>query len=139
MKLIVCSAFAAAALAFAAVPEAQSPAPGPVTFTRDVAPIFQRACQNCHRPGSIAPMSLLTYEDARPWAKSIRARVSHHEMPPWFIDRSVGIQQFKEDPSLRDDEIETIVNWVDAGAPKGDMKDMPPPVQLADLDTWRIG
>jgi hypothetical protein len=102
-------------------------------------PILQRSCQNCHRPGSIAPMSLLTYEDARPWAKSIRARVSHRDMPPWDIDRTVGIQQFKEDPSLSDEEISTIVNWVDGDAPRGDMADLPPPRQFADLNTWRIG
>src|ERR1700681_3346033 len=87
---------------------AQQPAKGQVTFTKDVAPILQRSCQNCHRPGSIAPMSLLTYEDARPWAKSIRARVSHGDMPPWDIDRTVGIQQFKDDPSLSDEDIATI-------------------------------
>src|SRR2546421_12321258 len=115
MKLIVCSAFAAAALAFTAVPEAQSPAPGQVTFTKDVAPIFQRACQNCHRPGAIAPMPLLTYQDARPWARSIKEKVLRREMPPWHIDRNVGIAKFKGDPSLSDAEIATIASWVDHG------------------------
>src|ERR1700712_2296707 len=89
------------------------------TFSKDVAPILQRACQNCHRPGSVAPMSLLTYEDARPWARSIRQRVSAREMPPWYIDRTVGVQKFKDDPSLTDDEIKTIATWVDGGAPGG--------------------
>src|SRR4029079_17940512 len=75
---------------------AQSASP---TFAKDVAPILQRSCQQCHRPGSIAPMSLLTYEEARPWARSIKARVAAREMPPWFIDRNIGIQKFKNDIS----------------------------------------
>src|SRR5438477_12625923 len=95
-----------------------------VTFTKDVAPILQRACQNCHRPGQMAPMPLLTYQDARPWARSIKQRVLDREMPPWGVDPHVGIQRFKNDPSLRDDEIETIVKWVDAGAPMGNAADM---------------
>src|SRR5438093_1207753 len=79
---------------------AREAAKEPVTFTKDVAPILQKACQNCHRPNAIAPMSLLTYEEARPWASSIKAKVSRREMPPWFIDRTVGIQSFKNDTSL---------------------------------------
>jgi hypothetical protein len=90
-----------------------------VTFTKDVAPILQKSCQNCHRAGSIAPMSLLTYEDARPWAKSIRQRVEARQMPPWHVDRTVGIRQFKDDPSLSDKEIATLVAWADSGAPRG--------------------
>src|SRR3989449_4337689 len=89
-----------------------------VTFTKDVAPILQKSCQNCHRPGSIAPMSLLTYEDARPWARSIKTKVTAREMPPWHIDRNIGLTRFKDDPSLTDAEIATIAAWVDAGAPK---------------------
>src|SRR5438128_3051816 len=91
-----------------------------VTFTKDIAPILQRSCQNCHRPDSVAPMSLTTYDAARPWARSIKQKVSQREMPPWFIDRRIGIQKFKEDPSLSDDEIALIVKWVDSGAPQGD-------------------
>ena len=91
----------------------------PVTFTKDVAPIFQQNCQGCHRPGSIAPMSLLTYEDARPWARSIKNQVILRQMPPWFIDKSVGVQHFSNDRSLADRDIATIVAWVDAGAPQG--------------------
>src|SRR5258707_8440342 len=94
-------------------------------FTRDIAPIFQEKCQACHRPDSMAPMSLMTYTEARPWARSIKARVGDRQMPPWQIDRTVGIQKFKNDRSLTDDQIETIVRWVDAGAPQGDPKDMP--------------
>jgi len=96
-----------------------------VTFSKDVAPILQAKCVNCHEPGSIAPMSLRTYEDARPWARSIKQRVSTRQMPPWHINKSVGVQQFKNDLSLTDDQIETIVAWVDQGAPQGDPKDMP--------------
>src|SRR2546423_2596139 len=84
----------------------------PPTFTKDVAPIFQDKCESCHRPGSIAPMSLVTYEEARPWARSIKARVSARQMPPWHIDRTVGIQHFQNDRSLSDDQIDTIVRWV---------------------------
>src|SRR5437879_2386607 len=92
---------------------AQGPGvPSAVTFTRDVAPILQKSCQNCHRPGSIAPMSLLTYEDARPWARSIKTKVTAREMPPWHIDRNIGLTKFKDDPSLTDAEIATIVAWV---------------------------
>src|SRR5437764_7105767 len=84
---------------------------GQVTFTKDVAPILQRSCQVCHRPGSIAPMSLLTYEEARPWARAIKAQVSSRFMPPWTLDKTVGVQHFKGDRSLKDEEIATLVNW----------------------------
>jgi hypothetical protein len=111
----------------------------PVTFSKDVAPILQRACQNCHRPGSIAPMSLLTYNEARPWARSIKTKVALRQMPPWHIDRNVGVNKFKDDPSLSDEEIATISAWVDAGSPEGNPADMPPPRQFTDLDKWHIG
>ena len=114
------------------------PAPKPVTFTRDVAPIFQDKCQVCHRPDSIAPMSFLTYEETRPWAKSIKERVATRQMPPWHIDKSVGIQRFKNDRSLSDEQIATVVRWVDAGAPKGDPKDMPAPVRWPSEETWNF-
>lgn len=95
------------------------------TFTKDVAPIFQEKCEACHRPDSIAPMSLVTYAESRPWARSIKARVAERQMPPWHIDKTVGITKFKNDRSLSDEQIDTIVRWVDAGAPQGDPKDMP--------------
>ena len=109
------------------------------TFTKDVAPILQRSCVACHRAGEMAPMPLMTYEDARPWARAIKTRVSAREMPPWHIDRNIGLQQFKDDPSLSDDEIATIVKWVDAGAPRGNPADMPAPRQFADSAKWQIG
>src|SRR5258705_3152301 len=117
---------------------ADSVASAPVTFTKDVAPILQRSCQNCHRPGSIAPMSLLTYKDARPWARSIKEKVVRRQMPPWHIDRTVGINKFKDDPSLSEKEIATISNWVDQGALEGNPADMPPPRQFEDVDKWHI-
>ena len=92
-------------------------AQGQVTFTTDVAPILQEKCQSCHRPDTFAPMSLLTYEEARPWAKSIRQKVVAREMPPWYIDKTVGIRHFSNDVSLTDLEIATIAKWVDSGAP----------------------
>ncbi len=113
------------------------PAGKPVTFAKDVAPILQEKCQDCHRKNSMAPMSLITYEETRPWAKSIRQRVIARQMPPWHIDRTVGVQQFKNDMSLSDAQIDTIVRWVDAGAPLGDLKDMPPPKQWSDDNEWK--
>jgi len=124
-----------------AVAAAQQPASGErqVTFTKDVAPLLQRSCVTCHRVGEMAPMSLMTYEDARPWARAIKQRVAAREMPPWHIDRAIGLQKFKNDPSLTDEEIATIVKWVDNGAPQGDPRDMPPPRQFADASQWQIG
>lgn len=108
-----------------------------VTFTKDIAPILQAKCQDCHQPNSVAPMSLITYEETRPWAKSIRERVVTHQMPPWHIDKSVGIQKFKNDISLTDAQVNTIVRWVDDGAPQGDPKDMPAPKPLNTDNVWK--
>jgi hypothetical protein len=115
-----------------------APAEGPAnpTFTRDVAPIFQEKCEACHRPDSMAPMSLMTYEDVRPWIRSIRSRVEGRQMPPWSIDKTIGIQEFKNDRSLSDDQIATIVRWIDNGFPKGDMKDMPAPKTWPEDQGW---
>jgi hypothetical protein len=110
-----------------------------VTFAKDIAPILQKSCQGCHRPNQMAPMSLMTYQEVRPWAKSIKQRVVERQMPPWGIDPHVGIQSFKNDPSLREDEIEKIAKWVDAGAPQGNLADMPKPREWDDSDRWHIG
>jgi len=110
----------------------------PVTFTKDIAPIFQAKCQDCHRPGTAAPMSLITYEEARPWAKSIKSRVVTRNMPPWHIDPTVGIQKFKNDMSLSEDQIAKISRWVDSGAPMGDPKDMPVARVFPSDDTWQL-
>ncbi len=120
-------------------PAQAAPADGEVTFTKDVLPILQRSCQGCHRPGAIAPMSLISYEDVRPWARSIKRNVETREMPPWYIDRRIGIQDFKDDPSLTDAEIATIAAWVDAGAPRGNPADAPPPLEFLDPNEWSIG
>jgi hypothetical protein len=117
---------------------AQSPPPPP-TFTKHVAPIIQQKCQACHRPGSIAPMSLVTYEDVTRKASMIRSRVQARTMPPWHIDRSVGIQEFKNDRSLTDAELKTIVAWLDAGTPRGDAKDLPAPIAWPDPGVWQLG
>jgi mono/diheme cytochrome c family protein len=120
------------------IANAVTSAPRNVTYTKDVAPILQKNCQQCHQPGSIAPMSLLAYEDAKKYAARIKTKVSQRLMPPWHIDKSVGIQQFKNDASLSEREIATIVNWVDAGAPQGDAKDMPPAAKFPDPNRWQL-
>jgi hypothetical protein len=108
-----------------------------VTFSKDIAPIFQAKCQECHQPNSIAPMSLITYKEARPWARSIKERVVTHQMPPWHIDRSVGVQKFKNDISLSDEQVNTIARWVDEGALEGDPKDLPSPRPLVTDNEWK--
>jgi len=115
---------------------AQSAPPSP-TFSKDIAPIFQSKCQSCHQPESIAPMSLISYKEARPWARSIKNRVARRQMPPWHIDQSVGVQKFKNDLSLSQTQIDTIVAWVDAGAPEGNPKDLPPAKPLVTNNEWQ--
>ena len=113
------------------------PATPQVTFTRDVAPIVQEKCQQCHQPNSIAPMSLISFQDVRPWARSIKQRVVSRQMPPWHIDQSVGVRKFKNDMSLTDAQIETIARWVDAGAPEGSPKDLPAAKPLLTDNEWQ--
>src|SRR6476620_1089690 len=108
-RTVFLSLAAVAGLAVAAPSARAAGVPAAPTFTKDVAPIMMRSCVQCHRPGQVAPMSLLTYEDARPWARSIKTRVAKREMPPWGIDKNVGIQEFKEDNSLTDDELAKVV------------------------------
>lgn len=111
--------------------------PSTPTFSKDVLPILQQSCQKCHRPGSNAPMSLLTYQDVRPWVRAIRTRVAERQMPPWHIDRSIG--EYLDDPSLKDKDIQTIVSWVDGGAPQGNPADAPPPLKFTAVDDWVFG
>jgi hypothetical protein len=99
-----------------------------VTFTKDILPVLQRNCQECHRPNNIAPMSFLTYESTRPWAKAIKSAVVTRKMPPWFADAKYG--HFSNDRSLQQSDLDKIVSWVDAGAPQGDLHDAPPPRQF---------
>ena len=109
-----------------------------VTFTKDVAPILQQKCQECHQPGSIAPMSLITYEDARKYARRIKTKVSARVMPPWHIDKTVGIQSFKNDRSLTDEQIAKLVKWVDDGTPLGNAADMPSAPKFPDPNRWHF-
>jgi mono/diheme cytochrome c family protein len=125
------AAAAGALLMLCSSPAAAQTAKAP-TYTKDIAPIFQAKCEACHRTDGMAPMSLATYEEARPWARSIRERVATRQMPPWHIDKTVGIQKFKNDRSLDDEQIDMIQSWVAAGAPKGDPKDMPAAISWPD-------
>src|SRR5688572_12061784 len=122
---------------------AQQAATPEVTFSKHIAPILQRSCQNCHRPEGVAPMALVTYEDSRPWARAMKQRTGMGPragvMPPWYVEKNIGIQQFKNDPSLSDDEIQTIARWADAGAPRGGAADMPAPRVWNDSTKWSIG
>src|SRR5688572_7512301 len=119
----------------AATPMAQTPAAVDTpTFHKNVVPILQKNCQTCHRPGEVAPMSLLTYEQTRPWARAIKAAVAARTMPPWFADPGYG--DFENERRLTSREIETISAWVDAGAPAGKEADAPPPLEFE--NGWNI-
>jgi hypothetical protein len=134
---VVAFALCAAALALPAVAASDSnegSVPAKPTFTKDILHILQKSCQECHRPGTMAPMSLLTYDEVRPWARSIKEKVVTRYMPPWHIDRTVG--EYSPDPSLSDAEIATIAKWVENGAPKGDPKDAPPPKVFRPANSW---
>jgi hypothetical protein len=128
MRIRFCALVLMGMAAMAADTTTSSPA---VTFNKDVLPILQRNCQTCHRPGQVAPMSFLTYQSTRPWAKAMKAAVAARKMPPWFADPQVG--HFSNDRSLKQSEIDTIAKWADNGAAEGDAQDAPPPVQ------WPVG
>jgi len=136
--VVVAAGLALVGMTLAPAPAAGAERATDTTFNKDVAPILQRSCEKCHRPGGGGPMTLISYEDARPWARSIRNRTQSREMPPWFIDKNIGIQRYKDDPSLSDAEIATIAAWVDAGAPRGNPADLPPPVEWP-ADGWTYG
>jgi mono/diheme cytochrome c family protein len=130
-----------------AVSASQAPTPavsaGEVTFSKDIARILQRSCQECHHADGVAPMPLVTYEDVRPWARSIKTRTalrsSRGAMPPFFVEKNIGIQKFKHDPSLTEEEIAKIAKWADSGAPRGNPADMPKPLDFDTSDKWTIG
>jgi hypothetical protein len=135
-----------AALPAAAQTAAQAAPDRQITFHKDIEPILQRSCQRCHNPESIAPMSLITYEQARPFARAMKQRTalarapwSRGAMPPWFLEKTIGIQQIKDDVSLSDAEIDTIARWADAGAPRGNPADAPPPLKLTGVGEWTLG
>ncbi len=114
-----------------------------VTFTKDIAPILQRSCENCHRAGGGAPMSLTTYEEVRPWAPMIKYRTAIRDrmgaMPPFYVEPGIGIQEFKNDHPLSDEELAKIQAWVDNGVPRGDLADMPPPLDFPADRGWVLG
>ena len=136
--LLGLAVLAPAALSAAVFDRGDDPVDDAVTFTRDVAPIIQENCQVCHQPGAIGPMTLMTYEEVRAWAPIIRQAVTSQEMPPYHYDVDVGIQELKHDARLSSEQIGTIVAWVDAGAPQGDLADMPPPVEWPDAAEFRL-
>src|ERR1041385_6940036 len=109
--------------------------PAPRTFSKDVAPIVQARCQGCHRPGEAAPMSFMNYQQVRPWAKAIKEAVVLKKMPPWFADPQHG--KFRNDRSLAQKDIDTLVSWAESGAPEGNPKDLPKPIEF--VDGWNIG
>ena len=122
---------------------AASAAEADVTFTRDIAPILQRSCQQCHRPGGVAPMPLITYEQVRPWARAIKTRTGLGPragvMPPWFVEKDLGIQKFKNDISPTEADLARIAEWVDSGAPQGDPAHLPKPLDFDTSNKWTIG
>ena len=126
--------------AVSAAANAQSDA---VTFHQDIEPILQRSCQNCHRVGGVAPMHLVTYEQVAPFAGLIEYKTQLRDragaMPPWYVEKNVGIQQFKNDPSLSDEELEKISVWARSGTPKGDEADAPEPLVFNDSIKWTLG
>jgi hypothetical protein len=135
-RLVIATATAAAVCLMIGLPQGSAQAPtAAVTFNKDVLPLLQKNCQGCHRPGQIAPMSLLTYKDARPWAKAMKNAVVTKTMPPWFADPNYG--HFLNERRLKQSDIDTIAKWADAGALEGDAKDAPAPIQWAE-DGWQI-
>jgi hypothetical protein len=138
-QFLVAMLFCSAVLMLPGSVSAQATDSHEPTFANDVAPILYRSCVKCHRTGQIAPMSLVSYREVRPWARSIKNKVETRTMPPWHLDRDLGIQDFKNNPSLTDQEIATIISWVDNGAPEGNPTDTPTPPQFAAADAWQIG
>src|SRR5438128_1505157 len=124
--LAVSSVLAGVATASMSMRAAPAGSDRTATFNRDVLPILQKNCQNCHRPGEIAPMSFLTYKDTRPYARAMKTAVAKRQMPPWFADPAYG--HFSNNKRLSDSDIQTIAAWADGGAPEGDEKDRPAPI-----------
>src|SRR6202162_918103 len=131
MRTRFCALVLIGMTAMAADTNTSSPA---VTFNKDVLPILQKNCQTCHRPGQVAPMPFLTYQGTRPWAKAMKAAVASRKMPPWFADPKYG--PYLNDRSLKQSDIDMISKWADGGAPEGDPRDAPPPVEWA--EGWLI-
>ncbi len=142
--VLAAGTLAASALGLApAHAQAPAAAPAEVTFTKHISPILQRSCENCHRTGGVAPMALQTYEQVRPWARSIKARTGIGPragvMPPWYVEKEIGIQHFKNDPSLSNDEVALIARWADTGAARGNPADLPAARVWTEDNSWQIG
>ena len=138
---LVVATIAGGASAFAQTPATRAT---DVTYSKDIAPILQRSCVTCHNPEGGAPMSLTSFEEVRPYARAINVRTHMGPragvMPPWFVEKNIGIQRYKGDPSLNEDELAKIAKWVDGGAPRGNPADMPPAVaQATGVDGWLLG
>ena len=137
------AAFAAVAFTVPVPVTAQESPSGEVTFTKDIAPILQRSCQQCHRPDGVAPMPLVEYEDVQPYAMRMMRRTGIRDrqgtMPPWYIEKDIGIQHYKDDPSLSDEEVAAIAMWARNGTPEGDPADLPPALVFAEAVGWRLG
>tara|TARA_B100000678_G_scaffold173358_1_gene144642 strand:- start:575 stop:1930 length:1356 start_codon:yes stop_codon:yes gene_type:complete len=125
-------------LAFLLDPSGNLVAQSGPTFTADVAPILFETCVSCHNPKGIGPMPLLSYDEVRPWARRISLKVQAREMPPWHLDLTTGIQDYKNDISLTDEQIATIVTWAESGSPEGDPAALPPLPELSDGSEWRM-
>ena len=123
LVFVLLTAMTALGTQISSSPVPSDQAPLLVTFNKDVLPILQKNCQSCHRPGSVAPMSFLTYEGTRPWAKAIKTAVLSKQMPPWFADPHYG--EFRNAPKLTESDVATVAAWVDSGAREGDAADKP--------------
>lgn len=117
---------------------AQSDSAATPTFSKDIAPILQQKCQTCHNPEGIGPMPLMSYEQVKPFASLIKDRTGKRIMPPWNNDPNTGIQKFKNDASLSENQIATIAAWVDADAPEGNPADLPAPVAIVSGTDWQL-
>ena len=138
IKLTTDNAKSIFALAFLCSVSMDAIAEEPPTYSREVAPILQEKCASCHNPEGIGPMPLLNYDQVKPFATLIKDRTSKRIMPPWHLDPTVGIQQFKNDASLSDEQIAIIGAWVDAGAPQGNPADLPPPIEFPAGAEWQL-
>ena len=137
-SLLSPAVFAPAILLLLGTPNAGVTQEGGLTFSADIAPILYENCVRCHQPNGIGPMPLLSFEDVRPYASRIQRKVEARQMPPWHLDKTIGIQEYKNDISLSDFEIEQIVSWVDAGAPEGDPTKLPMLPDLPDGNGWQL-
>ena len=143
LKTIFGAFFSAAALVLLLSGTVVAQEGGEVTFSRDITPILQRSCQQCHNPNGGAPMSLVTYDEVRPYASRMARRTGIRDrmgaMPPWYVEKDIGIQHFKNDPSLSDTEIATVAAWARNGAPEGNPADLPEPLEFPDDIGWKLG